>query len=196
MHLYLVRHGQSVGNVHFVVGQPRLKTEPLTELGIEQARQAAKTIKAKTPKPTKIISSPYTRAQQTADVIAKELGLEVSLDDRLGEYNPGDWDGRHKDDFTQEFGKLKPEERHTFRPPGGESWLDEAERVRAVIEDARQNGQTCLVLVSHYDPIKAVVSFLTKDAFEDWDAPIEYPPGSVIILDDHDGGWQCVRETA
>lgn len=192
MRIYLVRHGQSQGNVHFIPGAIRPKTDPLTELGREQAKQAARLLKSQHIRPTIVISSPYTRALDTARTIQKELGISLIEDKRLGEYNPGDWDGVHIDDFTKQFSKLPNNERHIFRPPHGESWLDEAQRFNDAIEKAEADGHACVVFVSHYDPIRAVVNLLTMRSPKIWDAPTSYPPGSVTTLDRGSDGWMLL----
>lgn len=192
MRIYLVRHGQSQGNVHFVPGAIRPKTDPLTELGHEQAKQAARLLKSQDIQPTIVISSPYIRTLDTAKTIQKELSISLYEDERLGEYNPGDWDGTHIDEFTERFSKLLPPERYIFRPPHGESWLDEAQRFNNVIEKAGADNHACVVLVSHYDPIRAVINLITKQPPEIWNAPTSYPPGSVTTLDRGSDGWMLV----
>ena len=189
MRVYLVRHGQSQGNVHFIPGAVRPKTDPLTELGQKQAQQAACLLKSQNIQPTVVISSPYTRALDTAITIQKELGLPLIEDQRLGEYNPGDWDGTPIGEFTERFNKLPINERCTFRPPHGESWLDEARRINTVIKQAEANSHASIVLVSHYDPIRAVINLLTKQPSYAWNTLTEYPPGSVTTLDKNSDGW-------
>lgn len=70
MRVYLVRHGQTGGNV-----AKRHQTEhtPLTELGHEQARRVAEIIRLY--QPTHIISSKYVRAIETARIIGDTCGL-------------------------------------------------------------------------------------------------------------------------
>ncbi len=189
MRIYFVRHGQSQGNVHFTPGVIRPKTDPLTELGQKQAQQAAILLKSQHIKPTIIVSSPYTRAIDTANIIKDELGIALIEDERLGEYNPGDWDGVHIDELTERFNKLPAEERYTFRPPHGESWLDEAQRVKQAIEQVHREHHDDIVIVTHYDPLKAVINLLTKQPSNLWDAPASYPPASVTILDRNSGDW-------
>jgi broad specificity phosphatase PhoE len=153
--LYLVRHGESAGNVARdraeAEGLPMIDIAdrdmdvPLSDRGREQAaalgawwsRQPAGE------RPNVLYVSPYVRAQQTAEIAVEKGGLSVSsvLDERLREREFGILDGLTRRGITSIF----PEEsqRRTrlgkfyHRPPGGESWSDVALRVRSVLEDVR-----------------------------------------------------------
>ncbi|MES2437012.1 MAG: histidine phosphatase family protein [Patescibacteria group bacterium] len=71
-HIYFVRHGSTPGNESKLY---KVETEPLSENGIKQAEFVAKRFQT-IPIDT-IVSSEMTRAAQTAEVIAKELGKEI-----------------------------------------------------------------------------------------------------------------------
>jgi broad specificity phosphatase PhoE len=71
--LIFVRHGQSDGNAKGYIADADTK---LTELGIEQAKATAAKVKDK--RITKIVCSPMIRAQQTAETIAAELGIDLA----------------------------------------------------------------------------------------------------------------------
>ncbi len=76
----------------------------LTEIGIEQAIKTGKMLKGRGI--TKILCSPYIRAQQTAQVIASELGLPTSrieIVDELHERRLGDAEGKPKKDSKEWF---------------------------------------------------------------------------------------------
>jgi len=75
--MILLRHGQSEFNLHFTATRrdPGIVDARLTELGHVQAAEAARLLENK--KPTRIVTSPYTRALQTAAPLAKALGLPV-----------------------------------------------------------------------------------------------------------------------
>lgn len=80
MKVYFVRHGETEGNV-LKIGQT--STTPLTRTGLEQAKYVAK--RFKTIQIDLIVSSPYTRASQTAEFIAKETGKPLRYLDALKE---------------------------------------------------------------------------------------------------------------
>lgn len=77
--IYLVRHGEAAASW----GQ---SADPgLSELGREQARQAARELQGWVGANATLISSPLQRAQQTAEPLASALGLDFRLDSRFRE---------------------------------------------------------------------------------------------------------------
>lgn len=91
---YFVRHGQSEANANLTIGTPVTK---LSQQGIEQARLTGMKLKDKNI--TKIVCSPFIRAQQTAETIAGELGIELSnieIIEELHERRMGDTEGKPK----------------------------------------------------------------------------------------------------
>ena len=78
--MILLRHGQSEFNLHFTATRrdPGIEDPRLTELGHEQAEQAAQALAAQGVR--RIVASPYTRALQTAEPLARRLGLPVMID--------------------------------------------------------------------------------------------------------------------
>ena len=87
---YYLRHGQTETNAYRLVAGS-LDVD-LTPLGREQAHAAAKVL-ASAPI-THIYSSPLKRARHTAEPIAAELGLPVSIIAELAERNWGDLEGK------------------------------------------------------------------------------------------------------
>lgn len=81
--IYFVRHGQSDHNVKGVSNSDPHDQSNLTDKGKEQAQTLAS--KLKEYPVTKVYSSPFQRAEQTATIIAKELELNVEFDERIRE---------------------------------------------------------------------------------------------------------------
>ena len=75
-----VRHGQSTWNVLDRLQGHEL-SPPLTELGREQAQDAAEALADRDV--VRLLSSPATRALETAEIIATRLGLEVEVEPLL-----------------------------------------------------------------------------------------------------------------
>ena len=75
--MILLRHGQSEFNLHFTKTRrdPGIEDPRLTPLGHEQAEGAAQALAEAGIR--RIIASPYTRALQTAEPLARRLGLPV-----------------------------------------------------------------------------------------------------------------------
>ena len=79
--LYFVRHGESEWNT---VGRICGATDiPLTDRGREMAKETAARIIEEGIKIDKIISSPLSRAYETAKIIGEVLGVDVKKDDRI-----------------------------------------------------------------------------------------------------------------
>lgn len=78
--MILVRHGQSEFNLLLAATRrdPGLADPRLTEYGHHQAEEAARRLAGE--RITRIIASPYTRALQTADPLARRLGLKTEID--------------------------------------------------------------------------------------------------------------------
>lgn len=76
MRLYLVRHAEAAP------GEPD-ELRPLTPEGRRQARHVAERLAGSDPAPAAVICSPLLRARETADPIARALGLEPEADERL-----------------------------------------------------------------------------------------------------------------
>lgn len=75
--MILLRHGQSEFNAAFTLSRvdPGIADPRLTELGRAQAREAAQALKGE--RLARIIVSPYTRALETAAIVAGALDLPV-----------------------------------------------------------------------------------------------------------------------
>jgi len=152
----LLRHGQtplSVEKRFSGTGDP-----PLTELG--QAQAAAAAARLSTSAATAVVSSPLTRARQTAQVVADALGLEVEVEEGLRETDFGDWEGHT---FAEVRAKW-PRELDAWltstavAPPFGESFDATTTRVR-LARDAvlARHADATVVVVSHVSPIKTLL---------------------------------------
>ena len=169
--LWLVRHGQSAGNVardaaeaasHAMIDiSHRDMDVPLSPLGEEQSRALGLWF-AQMPldlQPTAVLTSPYRRACQTTDLVLSAARLnadEVSYraDERLREKEFGILDRLTKFGIQQKFPELSQQRRHVgkfyFRPPGGESWCDVILRLRSVIDTlTREYRGERVLIVAH-----------------------------------------------
>ena len=150
--LWLVRHGQSTGNVASQTAESggaelldldeRDADVPLSDLGREQASALGRWMGGlpDEERPTLAITSPYRRAHDTARTALAELdGVPLRVDERLRDRELGVLDlhttagvlARHPDEAARRhrLGKFY------YRPPGGESWADVALRLRAALGD-------------------------------------------------------------
>ena len=81
MEIYILRHGIAVERG--TKGYKNDSDRPLTKEGAEKMEQIAKTLLAMEVQFDLILSSPYVRAQQTAQIVGAELGEEVTFTDFL-----------------------------------------------------------------------------------------------------------------
>ncbi|WP_155263240.1 histidine phosphatase family protein [Sphingomonas segetis] len=152
--LWLVRHGQSQGNVardaadeagaHEIDIDMRDVDVPLSDLGREQARAAGRWFASlsRGERPELILSSSYVRAKETAEIICREGALaggpgHTIVDERLREREFGIFDRlttagiRHR--FPEEAAHRRRLGKFYHRPPGGESWADVILRLRSML---------------------------------------------------------------
>ena len=73
--IYIVRHGQNEDNAHGILNGHR--DLPLTQLGIDQAKELAQSIKETDIHINKAYSSPLQRAYQTGEIITDALHIDT-----------------------------------------------------------------------------------------------------------------------
>ncbi len=140
MKLYLVRHGQSTGNIGgTLMGQ---SDHPLTRLGEDQARAAAERLAPFGPMP--VYASDLPRARATAERIVaawREADVtdapHVVLDPRLREISLGDYEGRPWQEFEADTALTAAFAADPYRTalPNGESLQHLETRAHAAVLD-------------------------------------------------------------
>jgi ribonuclease H / adenosylcobalamin/alpha-ribazole phosphatase len=166
--LWVVRHGQSAGNVArdeaHAAGALRIALDhrdvdvPLSELGREQARALGKWFASREERPDVMLASPYLRAQQTAELFREAGGCApdepICIDERLREKEFGVLDGL----TTAGIAELIPDQaefrmllgKFYHRPPGGESWCDVILRLRSLLDTVSLHyGGRPVMIVAH-----------------------------------------------
>jgi broad specificity phosphatase PhoE len=171
----LARHGQTDDNREPIRVQGFVDT-PLNDTGRRQARELAQRIAAGQPIDS-LWASDLSRARETAEIVGARIGLEPTLDARLREANRGDWEGQRFVDLERE----QPEGYAAwlragleFRFPGGESLLDQQERVTAACRDIHATGRLPALVVCHGGSIRVMLCARDPrglDAFHEFDVP-------------------------
>jgi broad specificity phosphatase PhoE len=153
----LARHGQTDDNREPLRFQGWRDT-PLNATGRRQAAELAGRIAGDGI--VALWSSDLSRASETAEVVGARLGLEPTLDPRLREANRGRWEGRLFSDVAEEEPELfaawmraGPE----WRFPGGESLLEQQQRVAACVEEIRAGGEFPALAVCHGGSIRVML---------------------------------------
>lgn len=161
MLLYLIRHGESLFNAERrIQGQSDVELSPL---GHRQSDAVAAEL-ANFPI-NAIYASPLRRAMETAQPIAKRLGLMIQTDDRLKEINAGMFQELKWDEIEHlhpaEAVHWKSQE-PDFVIPGGESRRQLMARARTAFEAIRETGLPQVVIVSHGGTMAAALKSLLQ----------------------------------
>ncbi len=131
-----------------------------------------------------VVSSPLERTRETAEPIARDHGLALSIDERFIEYGIGEWTGRTfaslaPTDQWQRFNDV----RSLSRAPGGELMLQVQERAIAAILDWRDRyPQGALAVVSHGDVVRAILLYLLGMPV-DFLHRLEVSPGTISVFE-------------
>jgi broad specificity phosphatase PhoE len=168
--IWLVRHGQSAGNVARDAAEAasgllidiaeRDVDVPLSELGVRQSQALSGWFAAlpREGQPNVVLHSPYVRAAETANILMQGLNrddlLAVHADERLREKEFGILDRLTVRGIAEKYPELHEQRHHVgkfyFRPPGGESWCDVILRLRSVLDTiTREYRRERLLIVGH-----------------------------------------------
>jgi len=211
--LWLVRHGESSGNVareaadatglEIIDIDVRDVDVPLSSLGEQQAVALGKWF-GEMPadqRPNVVLSSPYKRALRTAELIHEHGNIQsidpanaIIIDERLREKEFGVLDrltrrgivSMHPDqaEFRRMLGKFY------HRPPGGESWTDVILRLRSGIEMiSREHCAGRVLVVAHSVVVlcmRYILEHMTEEQILTIDRETEIANCSVTRYDNDD----------
>jgi broad specificity phosphatase PhoE len=145
--LTLVRHGETSANLDRV-WHGSIDT-PLTERGRRQAERVAGFLLDRHSDARALYSSHLARARDTAGAIAARLGLAVTIDPDLAEYDLGSWEGLSFVELHQRHRLWeRMQEDPDFAPHGGESPRRVADRLTRSLRGiaARHPGERVIVV--------------------------------------------------
>lgn len=209
--LWVVRHGQSAGNVARDAAEAAgLETidlawrdidVPLSDLGAEQSIALGRWFGSQpaNAQPEVILCSPYVRAVQTAQLVAEHSRLShvtLRLDERLREKEFGILDRLTKFGIAQQHAQLHEQRTHVgkfyFRPPGGESWCDVILRLRSLQEMVtREYAGRRVLVVAHQvivNCMRYLLEHMTEAQILDIDRQGDVPNCAVTIYRAHAEG--------
>lgn len=188
--LYVVRHGESAGNVArdaaVAAGRPviglatRDVDVPLSDRGEEQAIALGHWFGglAVEERPTVVITSPYLRARQTTALVARYADLPYAdparpslVDERFREKEFGVLDGLTRvgiaDRFPDQAALRSQLGKFYHRPPGGESWCDVILRLRSAFEMLCREYHGERVLVVCHSVVVLCMRYIIEELTED-----------------------------
>ncbi|MBA3512668.1 histidine phosphatase family protein [Sphingomonas sp.] len=185
--LWLVRHGQSQGNVAreaadeaglaMIDIEMRDVDVPLSELGFRQAEAAGRWFASlpENERPEVILSSPYIRARQTAEAICKAGALAGGparsiVDERLREREFGVFDRLTtigiREKFPEEAAHRTRLGKFYHRAPGGESWADVILRLRSMLNTINLHYSDRRVLVVCHQVVVLCMRYILEELDE------------------------------
>ena len=157
--IIFLRHGQAKNNTDRILAG-RTEGVPLTEVGEQQAQHTAELLEHMNV--SAIYSSPIQRAKHTAEIVGKHNSLDVSIDDRLIELDMGKFTGMAYDEIFNDHGNvfMKFYQGDLEIAHNGVETFDEVKkRVLGIVDHVlEKHPDENVVLVTHMDPIKAMLS--------------------------------------
>ncbi len=187
--LLLIRHGEND-----YLAKNRLPGHTsgihLNKRGIEQAALLDQSL-SKLPIKA-VYCSPLERAVETAQPLAKSLGMEIQIRPDLTDGDVGEWTGRYWKVLRRtKLWKIIQQKPSQFQFPGGESFVQIQVRVvttlKAIIDVHKK--EELIAVFFHADPIKlAVANYLglPMDNFQ----RLTINAGSITILHANESGYQ------
>jgi broad specificity phosphatase PhoE len=186
--IWIVRHGESAGNVARdlaeAAGKPMIEIAtrdadvPLSTLGEHQATALGRWFGQMSPdeQPQVVLTSPYLRARRTAELTLESAGIDREdlsfiVDERLREKEFGILDRLTKVGIREKY----PEQsefyrvlgKFYFRPPGGESWCDIILRLRSVIDTLTRDYRRERVLIVSHQVVVSCFRYLIERLSEE-----------------------------
>jgi len=185
--LWLVRHGQSQGNVareaadaaghHEIAIDVRDVDVPLSELGQRQAEATGRWFASldEGQRPEVILTSPYLRARQTAEAICANGGLtgptRLVIDERLREREFGVFDrlttAGIRNKYPEEAAHRSMLGKFYHRPPGGESWADVILRLRSAMNTINLHYCDRRVLIVCHQVVVLCMRYVLEELTEE-----------------------------
>lgn len=163
---FLLRHGQTIyQKENREINYPKDENFfiTLTKEGEEMIKAVAHKLKNTCAEDDQsidlIISSPFVRTKQTAEIIAGYVDAEIIYDERLVDINMGEFAGKSWAEYSQFF--LGKEERFNKRPKDGENWNDILKRSKDFLVDVEKKYQNKnILIISHGDPLWLLAGLL------------------------------------
>jgi len=167
---FLLRHGETIYQTKkkkYVYPWPERLPIRLTRKGENAIKKVAKQLKRADI--NKIYASDIYRTRQTAEIVAKELGLKINLDKRLQDTKHGIYSGKTREEFYRDF--PDPSKRFSKGPKGGESWNDIKKRVVSFIKEVdKKYKNKRILIIGHGDVLwlsEGIIKHMTNQELLD-----------------------------
>jgi len=175
--VFIVRHAEAYKNLPHPAEMSKEKLDSLTPKGIKQAIAAGRLLKDKGV--VAVITSPTGRTRQTAEAIAKSIGLTnpPDVDVAFSSLKKGKTPGGES--VTWSWREKQWQAGHDPRPQGGESLKDGMDRAGLAIEElAKKHPGKAMVIVTHSDICAALIGKAEKTPLAECYRKHKVPLGS------------------
>lgn len=185
--IYLARHGQDQDNANGILNGHR--NEPLTEIGISQAKEVAQKIKESGLKFDIILASPLQRAFRTAEIIAETLGNTPPVtEELLKERDFGIMTGKPLSSIVEICSPNIFETEHInyfLSPEGAETFPDLIERGKKLLDKLNNNYQNKnILLVTHGDMGKMIYCAFYNQGWKDVLKAFHFGNSELLLMSD------------
>ena len=157
--IIFLRHAQAKNNVERVLAGRSLGI-PLTEFGVQQAEKIANFLEPL--KISAIYSSPIERAVHTSEIVSEKLNIHYEIDERLTEIDMGIFSGMYYEEMFARHGNIFLkfyQDNPLIEKNGVETFSNVKKRVLDMVNYCSQKHDSeNILLVTHMDPIKAMIS--------------------------------------
>ncbi|MEM3185956.1 MAG: histidine phosphatase family protein [Conexivisphaerales archaeon] len=159
--VYCLRHAESTANANHYLPDDNNAPPVLTEKGIMQAIEIARILSKL--RIQAIYASPMLRTRQTAEYISKEIGIDYQVDARLKELELGSLAGKDYLLLNRDDPSWYDELFSGSSKYGLEKFPTVKARVISLVNEAYKKGLSSVLLVSHMEPIRAIVAEAMND---------------------------------
>lgn len=181
--LFLVRHGRtSLNAAGLLRGELDVPLDPTGEAEAAAVGRSFGEVRLDL-----VVSSPLTRAVDTARALVAASGLAPSIDERLKDRSYGEWAGKAPADLERRFGSVD-------RAPGVEPWSEVESRALAAVGEAiltaghKVQGPAQIAIVTHEAILRALLGRVLGTVSP---TEIELPTGCWSELDRSElGHWK------
>ena len=180
MAIFLIRHGETLGNASRTV---QLPDNPLSPRGVAQAACLARRLR--TAGIAAILSSDFSRAAATAEHLRRITGAPISYDPLLQERNFGDLRGTPYAELGLDM--FAPD----YAPPGGETWElfhARVDRAWALVQNAAAAADGHLAVVTHGLVCRSLAA-RHLILLEGQEVPVRWENTALTVVD-HPAPWR------
>ena len=190
MELYLSRHGETLSNSEGRLTGRNIDS-PLTEMGIEQAKQLGESLEDITF--DAVYSSPLKRAVDTVN-IAFGNKYKIRIDNRLAEINLGIMEDLLFDDVIVKYpesGMLFFTDPISYKTPvDGECLHDMIERISSFIDDISKKDYDKVFILTHGYALRVLYSCMIDKSIETIAKSPPYSNCDVVRYIFDNGKWK------